>query len=290
MTRISALALAAALVLSPLAAQAEKVGNVGAVNVSAHGTPPGGAKRALSVGLGVEKRERVETTADGSAQIVFNDTSTMTVGRNSSVVIDDFVYRGGGGAQGVSVAKGVLRFVGGGVSHSSGANLKTPTASIGVRGGAVLVRVGGPCGTLVVHQYGVAEVSGAGGGSETLNRAGFGVCVTESGVSEPFRVPPETIAALIAQLESQAGQSGGARRKPTNQEANLGLGNDRPPYVDPPPGLDALIPVWAGNALVQSQANSQNQPSPPATEERHSEHYHYYYNGYGPTGGYGYYD
>jgi hypothetical protein len=233
------------------------------VNVSAHGTPPGASKRPLAVGLGVETRERIETTADGSAQIVFNDSSTMTVGRNSSVVIDDFVYNGAAGSQGVTVAKGVMRFVGGGVSHGSGATLKTPTASIGLRGGSVLVRIGGECEALVVHQNGVAEITGAAGDSQTLNRPGFGVCARSSGVSEPFRVPPEMIASLNAQMASQIGQSGGAKAKPRNSDANLALGDDRPASVEPPPGLDSLGPVWAGNALVQSRANVENQPAPP---------------------------
>ncbi|WP_424362088.1 FecR family protein [Methylocystis parvus] len=263
MKNISLVALASALALAAVPAMAEKVGNVGAVNVSAHGTPPGASKRPLAVGLGVEKRERIETTADGSAQIVFNDSSTMTVGRNSSVVIDDFVYNGAAGSQGVTVAKGVMRFVGGGVSHGSGATLKTPTASIGLRGGSVLVRIGGECEALVVHQNGVAEITGAAGDSQTLNRPGFGVCARSSGVSEPFRVPPEMIASLNAQMASQIGQSGGAKAKPRNSDANLALGDDRPASVEPPPGLDSLGPVWAGNALVQSRANVENQPAPP---------------------------
>ncbi len=119
MKKFSAAATAAlALVAGP--ALADNVGNVGAVNQSAHGTPPGAAKRSLSVGLGVQRRERIETSPYGSAQIVFNDTSTMTVGRNSAVTVDDFVYsRGGGGQQGVSMAKGVMRFVGGGVRFAA---------------------------------------------------------------------------------------------------------------------------------------------------------------------------
>lgn len=255
MKKFSAAATTAlALVAGP--ALADNVGNVGAVNQSAHGTPPGAAKRALSVGLGVQRRERIETSPYGSAQIVFNDTSTMTVGRNSAVTVDDFVYsQGGGGQQGVSMAKGVMRFVGGGVSHEGGTKLRTPTASIGVRGGTALVRVGGSCGTLVVHQYGFIDVGG-----QALTRPGYGVCAPSGGpVSEPFLVPPETIAQIVAALESGKTQRGGAKRSPTNEEANLALGNDRPPDVVSPPGLDALGPVWFGNALVQSRANVDNQ-------------------------------
>jgi len=273
MKNISLSALASALALVAAPAFAEKAGNVGAVNVAAHGTPPGAAKRPLAVGLGVQTRERIETEGEGSAQIVFNDSSTMTIGRNSSVVIDDFVYNGSSGSQGLTVAKGVMRFVGGGVSHGSGANLKTPTASVGIRGGSVLVRVGGECETLIYHQNGVAEVTGVQGDSQTLNRPGFGVCARSTGVSEPFRVPGEMIASMNAQMASQIGQSGGARVKPRNAGANLALGDTRPPSVEPPPGLEALGPVWGGNALVQSRANVENQPSPPPPEERHEEYY-----------------
>ncbi|TLG77892.1 FecR domain-containing protein [Methylocystis sp. B8] len=257
-------ALIAAAIAFPESALAETVGNVGAVNQTAHGTPPGAARRALSLGLGVQKRERIETSQEGSAQIVFNDTSTMTVGRSSSVTIDDFVYSGGGGRQGVSLAKGVMRFVGGGVSHGSGAQLRTPTASIGVRGGTAMVQVG-PSGTLVVHQYGVTEVGG-----QTLTQAGYGAFVSNNGqVSEPFLVPPETIAKMIAALESGKNQHGGAEREPTSEDANLMLGGAPPQNVVSPPGLDALNPFWAGNALVQSQTNVQNQPnpSPPPAEK-----------------------
>lgn len=257
MKKFSAAATTAlALVAGP--ALADNVGNVGAVNQSAHGTPPGAAKHSLSVGLGVQRRERIETSPYGSAQIVFNDTSTMTVGRNSAVTVDDFVYsRGGGGQQGVSMAKGVMRFVGGGVSHEGGTRLRTPTASIGVRGGTALVRIGGSCGTLIVHQYGFIDVGG-----QALTRPGYGVCAPSGGpVSEPFLVPPETIAEIVAALESGKTQRGGAKRAPTNEEANLALGNDRPPDVVSPPGLDALGPVWFGNALVQSRANVDNQPA-----------------------------
>ena len=278
------LSAAATTILTLVAGQAlaDNVGNVGAVNQTAHGTPPGAAKRSLSVGLGVQRRERIETSPQGSAQIVFNDTSTMTVGRNSAITIDDFVYSGGGrGQQGVSMAKGVMRFVGGGVSHEGGAKLRTPTASIGVRGGTALIQIGGSCGTLVVHQYGFIDVGG-----QTLTRSGYGVCAPRGGpVSEPFLVPPEKIAEILAALESGKRQRGGAKREPTSEEAHLALGNDRPPDVVTPPGLDALGPVWFGNALVQSRANVDNQPAPlltPARQGGHDDHH-----GGGDHGGHG---
>ena len=273
MKRLSVVALAAGAALIATSALAEKVGNVGAVNHTAHGTPPGAGKHSLSVGLGVQKRERIETQGEGNAQIIFNDTSTMSIGRNSSVVIDDFVYGGGGGNQGVSMAKGVMRFVGGGVSHASGASVRTPTASIGVRGGSAMFRVGGECGTLVVHQIGRIEVVGP-QNSQILNRPGYGVCAPSGGlVSDPFRVPPETIAAILAATGSQGKQKGGARKRPSNEEADLALGHDRAPDVVEAAGLDALAPFWAGNSLVQSRANVDNQPAPLPPQRDARPHY-----------------
>jgi hypothetical protein len=264
MTKTSVLLLAPSLFLAAAAgAGAETVGNVGAANQSVRGTPPGRAARPLSVGVGVENRERIETSAVGSAQIVFRDTSTMTIGRNSAVTIDHFVYdaNAGAGRQGVSMAKGVLRFVGGGVSHGSGAALKTPTATIGVRGGTVLIAIGGSCGVLAVLQYGVAPISNA-ASAVTLWRPGYGVCIPSSNgpIGEPYLVPPETIASILAQLGSARNQTGGVANPPDNADANRLLGDHRPP--EDTPLLDALGQFWAGDALVRSQTGVDNQPSP----------------------------
>ena len=259
---LSVIATLAVCVVAACPARAEKVGAVGAVNQSAQGTPPGASARALSVGNGIENRERIETSASGSAQIVFNDTSTMTVGRNSAVTIDEFVYNGAGGRQGVSLAKGVMRFVGGGVSHEGGAGVRTPTASIGVRGGSIMARVGGQCATLVVHQYGRVTVTGA-QNEQVLTRSGFGVCVDASGVvSEPYRVPASVVAEMSLQMRSDGKQTGGVSRPPQNREADLGLYQDRTPDFGPTAGLDVVMPQWAGNAIVQSGANAGNQPAP----------------------------
>jgi hypothetical protein len=265
----------AGLALLCSGAQAESVGTVGAVNQSARGTPPGQSARQLSLGLGVENRERIETSNVGSAQIVFRDTSTMTIGRGSAVTVDRFVYDGSadGARQGVSLAKGVLRFVGGGVSHGAGANIRTPVASVGVRGGTALFATKSPCGgELVVIEYGVAHVSNSHGAAD-LMRPGFGVCIYSDGrISEPFLVPADWIAQLNGKLESGPDQTGGADILPDNLEAHRRLGQVRPPNdigsFSGASGLDDLNLFWAGNAIVQSGAGVDNQPLPipPANE------------------------
>lgn len=122
-------------------ADAQNYGRVGAVNNDATGTPPGSATRKLAVGSGVVVKERVRTSSSGSTQLQFPDQSTLNIGSNSDIVIDQFVYDPSAktGSMVAKAAKGVLRYVGGQISHNSGATINTPSAAIGIRGGIVTV-------------------------------------------------------------------------------------------------------------------------------------------------------
>src|SRR5215472_3313225 len=73
-------------------ALALRVGVDSAVNPEATGTPPGGAPQRIVLGQDVLFNERIATTAAGQTQILFVDASTLTVGPNSNMVIDQFVY------------------------------------------------------------------------------------------------------------------------------------------------------------------------------------------------------
>src|SRR5688572_13216475 len=73
-------------------ADTQRVGVTSAVNPAAAGTPPDATTRQLVVGDDVVFRERVITTAEGQAQLLFLDQSALMIGPNSTVVIDEFVY------------------------------------------------------------------------------------------------------------------------------------------------------------------------------------------------------
>jgi len=145
---LSLLAIGATTIAMPEGLRAETVGTAGAVRPAAAGTPPGGSARTLEVGSGIVSRERIETTTSGSVQVMFNDRSTLTVGPNSDLVIDEFVYdpnAAGGGRFATRLTKGALRFVGGEISHTAGATITTPVATLGIRGGAALVTHDAAC-------------------------------------------------------------------------------------------------------------------------------------------------
>src|SRR5687768_15805765 len=84
-------ALAGALCVAA-AAQAQVVGTAGAVNPAARGSAPGSGTRVIEIGARVVHRERVTTSGEGTVQLVFIDKTSMSIGPNSDLVIDEFVY------------------------------------------------------------------------------------------------------------------------------------------------------------------------------------------------------
>lgn len=91
----------------------------------------------VAKGTGVETDDRVEAK-NGQVNIKFKDNTTVKVTENSALVIDDFVYdpKSGAGKLGLKAAEGTVRYVSGNIAHNNpnAVNIKTPTASIAVRG------------------------------------------------------------------------------------------------------------------------------------------------------------
>ena len=254
--------LIAASMAFAVAALAEPVGNVGAVNQSAEGAPPGASARKLSVGAGVEARERITTNAQGSAQIVFRDKSTMTVGHGSSVTINKFVYNANAsvGAQSATLTKGALRFVGGAVSHTEGAKIETSSGSLAVRGGMAYACLNCPQGAIFAALTG--EVTLSKEGSTVAIPPGEMVIVLRDGTfAPPTPIPPDVLDTLDARFASGAGQDVGARTPPTESGADRQLGDARMQDQIPWSGLDYLGAFWAGNGIVFSQTNADDQSS-----------------------------
>ena len=135
----SGAALALVLVLlppSPALAEA-RAGVAAAVTPEATSVPPGAGPRILKIGKSILYNERIDTSGTGVVQVLLLDGSTFTVGPNSNLVIDKFVYDPGRGKGELvaSFTKGALRFIGGKLSKPvGGIQVKTPAGELTVRG------------------------------------------------------------------------------------------------------------------------------------------------------------
>lgn len=230
----------------------QRVGVDSGVNPSATGIPPGALPRRLVLGQDVVFNERITTEQQGQTQVLFVDESTLSVGPNANMVIDQFVYdpTAGTGKLVASLGRGVFRFVGGKLSKQDNAvTLRTPTATIGIRGGVVLIdqAANGHLEVEFVYGKGVT-ITGLNGASQTIYRPGFAVSVAGPGAapSDPGPAPPGFGAGALAQLDGHIGSSGGAPAVPTEATVtNSGIAN-----------------VISGNLPASIQAAAKTQPTP----------------------------
>ena len=240
--------MAGAMLVAIVPAHAERVGTAGAVNTRSVSTQPGGTERVMEIGAQVVRNERIETSASGSMQIMFIDKTSLTIGPNSKITIDEFVYNptDGTGTMSVRLGRGLLRVVGGQVTHTGGATITTPAATIGVRGGVATVNhCAGQCdqpGTRATLHFGslvVTPIGPAGsptGAPQSITRPGFATFVAGQGqsgqansASAPQRATQSEVGETNTALNSKRGQAGGATTKPTDQGAgNAGVGTNVP--------------------------------------------------------------
>ncbi|MGH6933845.1 MAG: FecR family protein [Dongiaceae bacterium] len=107
------------------------------------GTRETGETQELLHQTDVFANERVDTDDDGNTNLVFLDETNLFVGSQSSVVLDKFVYDPGtqNGDVAISFAKGAFRFVTGQIQNKDNVSLKTPTASMVIRGTQLVIFV-----------------------------------------------------------------------------------------------------------------------------------------------------
>lgn len=264
---------------------AEGSGKVGAVNPDATGTPPGAASRTLVIGTGVVYKERIQTSPRGSTQILFPDQSTLNLGGNTSIVIDEYVYdpKTGTGSMAATLGKGVMRFVGGQISHTKGITVETSVGNLGIRGGVATVvfpvtpqftagdpKLAGASGELVIGHVGLIVLKN--NVSQVTIRPGFATWVTgpNDPIPEPFRISDLVMARIVAALTSGPGQKGGAGNLPSPEAFIIRNGIGTVILTDParPPGSDPLgfTSIFGGGndiARSKSQSNQIRNGAPP---------------------------
>jgi len=98
-------------------------------------------------GLEVWENDTLRTGRNGSIGIVFNDDTFLSLGPESVLVIDEFVFAPKQGKFSIVIRmlKGTAAYLSGLISKLSpdSAHFKTPTASIGIRGTKFVVKVEG---------------------------------------------------------------------------------------------------------------------------------------------------
>jgi len=144
-SRLIALALPMVLALGVAVASAEDAGQIKVSKGSAQ-IERAGKTLPATVGQVVQQGDVVVTGADGSVGITFRDNSLVSIGPDSALGIDRFVFDSTThqGNFDASLKQGTLAVVSGKLAKQSpeAMKVKTPAAILGVRGTEFLVRTG----------------------------------------------------------------------------------------------------------------------------------------------------
>ena len=225
----------AGMLLAGVSCLHAEVGVTAAVNVDARGRQPGAAPRVLTLGARVVFNEEITTDANGLVQVLLLDGTTFTVGPNSQLTIDEFVYDPGTGDAKVvaSLTRGVFRFVGARTSQTEGgATIRTPVGTIGIRGAVTNISYDPSSGetTAALVAGKSLNITDSDGTTRIVYETGYTAVITrEPGGATRTTVRKSTAAetrVFQQQLAGKAGQTGGSSSQPTDTTvAGSGIGD-----------------------------------------------------------------
>jgi peptidylprolyl isomerase len=143
-------------------------------------------------------RQRVATGTDSAARIRFDDGTVLSVGAQSEVVLDEFVYRPQeNAADGVArLTRGVLRLGSG--RARLGMEVRTPAATLGIRGTVFDVRALGGETEVAVFE-GRVEVTGP-FGTRTVEPGQVLRVRADGRQAEPQAAPSQELQRAVAAL------------------------------------------------------------------------------------------
>lgn len=203
-------------------------GNVRLVSVAVATATAPAVGRDVTSGDPVYLGDTVEAGPNAGLQIMLMDETIFTIGPDSAIVIDRFIYDPdkGAGKVGAKVLRGVFRFVSGRVAANepSDMEVKLPNGVIGIRGtsAAGFVRDGvsqvvllGPGPENNVGEPGGRIIVSGGGGNVDISRPNFGTQLTGNA---PPTAPVRWDAARMGRLNSSLAPSRSAPKPPETPE------------------------------------------------------------------------
>ena len=251
----AAAAAAAGIVPASATAATETGAQVGVVTSVRAGVVSATNERVVYIGNAVAFGERFRTDSTGIIHILFMDQSSMTLGPNSELVIDQFSFqpKEQRGNIAVNLIKGSLRVVGGFISKltspqgTNSALIRTATATIGIRGGISVIdaQPSQTQGTFLFGEHMDVLPPNEQGGTR-VTRPGFSVIADGNGIGNAFRLPATDMAALTGRFENRQGNR-------SSSGASLISTNDRPG------GLNSPGNSIAPNRVQQVSTDIQNQ-------------------------------
>ena len=155
----------AALWALPGGAKAAGIATVVEVVNQGYRTPPGADETAAKTADELVQQEALRTAKESAIQVKFIDGSELSVEQSSEMVLSDYVFDGSAATGLIDLNNGLFHFKSNG-NNDQGVQLRTPVATIGVRGTEFLVHVDGDDVTIIDILDGEVEARPHGTGKQ----------------------------------------------------------------------------------------------------------------------------
>jgi hypothetical protein len=189
--------------------QDDQVGQVATLQGIATVMRGNAAPSRLKVSDGIYKKDALQTGANSSRGVTFDDETTLSLTANAGIVVNDFVYEEGGkgNSAAFNIARGTVAFVASLVAKNGDMTISTPTATLGIRGTTGVVDVpdntAAGAGEAKIKLY--PDADGRVGQIEVFNRQGGRLGTLTQG-SNAFAIRPGPggrFAAIPFQISPQ---------------------------------------------------------------------------------------
>src|SRR5262245_30090039 len=218
----------AALWALPGAANAAGIATVVDVVNEGYRTPPGASELSAKAADELVQNEALRTEKESTIQVKFVDGSQLSVEQSSEMVLSDYVFDGTASTGLINLNDGLFHFTSNG-NNDQGVKLRTPVATIGVRGTEFLVHVDGDQVTIVDILDGQVEATPHGSGQPIICEAGQSILI--AGQDENAMCGDIGSFSTAAGPSGGNGNGGGGNGGDTNKEKEPAA---RPPKPEPP--------------------------------------------------------
>ncbi|MCC6643067.1 MAG: FecR domain-containing protein [Deltaproteobacteria bacterium] len=194
--------------------------------------PQEAAGRQIAGGEPILMQDAIRSGLRSGAQILLLDQTVFTIGAESEVVVDEFVYdpQTSAGRMSARVAQGVFRFVSGKMAKDQpqDVTVRLPTGTLGIRGTLVAGRVDDATKRALIVLLGEGRENDLGSPAGAIDVCNAGTCVSvrsagfgtridgpDSPPVEPYRIPEQEILLLTQSVSdpegwlARAGSDGG---------------------------------------------------------------------------------
>jgi Ca2+-binding RTX toxin-like protein len=189
----------------------------------------GGAEVQLGAGDPIFEGDVLVTGADAAVGIIFADDSTMSMGGDARIAIDEMVYNAdaGSGSQLFDIVQGAFVFASGqiGKNNPEDVQVRTPVATIGIRGTKYAVNVDQELGDATVTLFEGAVVVENAAGQVLLNSIGQSTVVTSAftAPADPFVMDADTQTQTYGDAIDYHPEEGSGRNR--NEDTDSGGGD-----------------------------------------------------------------